>query len=163
MAEAKKQTTEKKKGGALGWLSFVFGLAVAAAFFGATMAVIVAGMLPTIVALITDRSPQKHQAIAISVLNFAGVLPFIMDLWSGGRGMAGAMAILMEPTAWFAMYGAAGIGWAIYTYVPKVIGLYTTQRAEAGIATRRALQKRLVARWGEKVTSTKHISTLEEH
>src|SRR3546814_226432 len=39
-------------------------------------------MAPTWVAYITDRSRDKHLGITVGMLNFAGTLPAIIDLWT---------------------------------------------------------------------------------
>ncbi|MGE3770168.1 MAG: hypothetical protein AB7G06_04375 [Bdellovibrionales bacterium] len=150
-----------KNGGKMGMITFVVGLALACAFFGSTMLLVFAGMLPTIVAMITDRSAQKTAGIAISVMNFGGVLPFIISLWQRGASMSEAVKMLADPFVWLVMYAAAGIGWGIYTYVPKIVANYVALRAQTGIAIRQQLQQQLLNRWGERVSSDKPISKLE--
>jgi hypothetical protein len=164
MAETPKADgkDKSKKGGAIGWIGFIFGLAVAAAFFGATLLLVFIGMLPTLVAVITDNSRQKNSAIAIGVLNFAGVLPFVIGLLGDGGNLADAVKLLLDPTTLMVMYGAAGIGWAIFNYVPKSVATYTTLRAQSGIAARQNLQKQLIERWGQRVASDKPIGALEK-
>src|SRR3546814_3862268 len=39
-------------------------------------------MATTWVAYITDRSRDKHRGITVGMLNFAGTLPAIIDLWT---------------------------------------------------------------------------------
>jgi len=151
----------EKKGGMLSVLGFITGLALACALFGGTMVIIVAGMLPTIVALITDRTQQKTGAIAISVLNFAGVLPFIISLWHEGGTTTDAVKILAQPVSWLVMFGMSGVGWVIYNYVPKMVAGFVASRAQSGIAARQDLQRALIERWGPRVTSDKPIDTLD--
>src|SRR3546814_11322315 len=50
-------------------------------------------LAPTWVAYITDRSRDKHLGIAVGMLNFAGTLPAIIDLWTRGQSHQTAMLL----------------------------------------------------------------------
>jgi hypothetical protein len=148
--------------GKMGVFGFLIGLALACALFGGTMLIIVGGMLPTIVSLMTDRTPQKSGAIAISVLNFAGVLPFVITVWNAGGTTTDAVKVMAQPMNWLVMFGMAGVGWFIYNYVPKMVSTFVASRAQAGIQARQDLQRALIDRWGPRVTSDKPIYELEK-
>ena len=50
-----------------------------------TVLLLVVGMAPTLVAFfIVDRHPSKYTTRAVGYLNFAGCLPYAIDLWRGG-------------------------------------------------------------------------------
>lgn len=145
---AKGQPSKATK---LGWLSLFIGIALASAFFASTSLLLVVGMLPTLVAFATDRSRGKYAAISMSVLNFAGVLPFVVNLWRAGEGLGAAVHALTQPFTWFVMYGAAGIGFAIFHYLPKFIATYVAFRAQGQLGTLQGLQKKLLEKWGPSV------------
>ena len=72
-------------------------------------------MVPTLVAYIVDRNPLKYPSRTVGYLNFCGCLPYALRLWTGDHSVDAVIGILVDPFAWFAMYGAAAVGWLIYT------------------------------------------------
>lgn len=159
MADAKEEKALKKKGG-IGWFGIVLGLALSGAFLLPTTMIFVAGMLPTLIMAMMDSSPDRRGALAIGILNFAGVLPSMIMLWRQGHTTDTAMRILTDPTNWLVILGAAGAASVIYIYVPKSVALFASLRAQSEISARRALQKKLVERWGEQVSSSKNLGEL---
>lgn len=146
-----KQKTGKGKASQIGWFSLIIGIALASAFFASTSLLIIAGMLPTLVAFATDRTRSKSGALSISVLNFAGTLPFIINLWRSGQGLETAVMMLTQPYTWLVMYGMAAIGWSIYHYLPKFVATYVAYRAQGQLEDMQKLQKKLIEKWGPSV------------
>lgn len=150
-ATAKKGAPKVSKATRFGWMSLFVGVALASAFFASTSVLLFVGMLPTLVAFITDRSPGKMAALSISVLNLAGVMPFVINLWRSGQGLAATFQLLAQPYTWLVMYGAAGIGWSIYHYLPKFVATYVAYRAQSQLSDLQGLQKKLLEKWGPNV------------
>jgi len=108
-------------------------------------------MAPTWVAYITDRSKEKHLAATVGMLNFAGTLPAIIDLWARGQSHPVAMDLIGDVFVWVVAYGAAFCGWVIFGFMPNVVGSYyrmTTQTRIRGLVKQ---QKALIAEWGHAV------------
>lgn len=108
-------------------------------------------MGPTFVAYITDRSREKHLAITVGLLNFAGTLPAIIDLWTRGQSHQAAMDLIGDVFVWVIAYGAAFVGWGIFAIMPSFVGSYfrmTTQTRIHGLVRQ---QKALIAEWGHEV------------
>lgn len=112
------------------------------------------GMLPTIVAYIVDRSPQKYATFCVGGMNFCGVFPFILDLWLGTYTLAAALDILTDVFSLAVMYGLAGFGWALYTAIPPVVVSVLTVITQRRIATLRTSQRRIIEEWGDEVAKT---------
>lgn len=127
-------------------------LAPAALIFLPTTMVLAIGMLPTLVALIVDREPEKYAAITVAPLNFCGVLPWLIKLWRHHHTIDGALALLSDPLTLMVMLAAAGGGWLLYYTVPPVIAALATQRNNAEIKRMQEHQAKLVAEWGADVT-----------
>lgn len=130
--------------------ALALGIPVALLFLPTAM-VLVVGMLPTLVAYVVDRDPDKPAPVAVGALNICGVTAYLIDLWTTGHTLAGAARILGDATAWLVMYGAAAIGWVIYTMIPPLVAMWMAGRARARITVLRERQADLVAEWGAEV------------
>lgn len=127
-----------------------------------TTLVVATLMGPTFVAYITDRSREKHLAITVGLLNFAGTLPAIIDLWSSGQSHQAAMDLIGDVFVWVVAYGAAFAGWTLFAAMPSFVGAYfrmTTKTRIMGLVHR---QKALIAEWGHAVAEGVEVAMTEE-
>jgi hypothetical protein len=108
-------------------------------------------MAPTWVAYITDRSRDKNLAITVGMLNFAGTLPAIIDLWTRGQSHPTAMLLIGDVFVWIAAYGAAFAGWGIFAVMPTVVGSFYRMTTDGRIKGLVKQQKALIAEWGHAV------------
>lgn len=134
-------------------LTLILLLPLALIFLPTTLLLAI-GMLPTVVAVIIDREPEKYAAITVAPLNFCGVLPWLIKLWRGHHTMADALASLSDPLTLMIMLGAAGAGWLLYYGIPPVVAAVITQRNNTEIKRMREHQAKLVAEWGAEVAGT---------
>ncbi|MGF1595018.1 MAG: hypothetical protein ACFCUW_17185 [Kiloniellaceae bacterium] len=110
-------------------------------------------MSPTWVAYMTDRSREKHLAVTVGMLNFAGTLPAIIELWTRGQSHQMAMDLISDVFVWVVAYGAAFAGWTIFAFMPALVGNYylmTTRSRMKGLVK---AQKALIAEWGDAVAA----------
>ena len=119
-------------------------------------------MIPTAVAYVTDRDPDKTAPMTVGGLNFAGVATFLITLWKAGHTMAALNKVLTDPFAWLVMYGAAGLGWTLYYGIPPAVAGLITLRAERRIAQRIEEQRELIALWGTEVNGVIVEEGMEE-
>ena len=117
----------------------------------ATILMIVVGMPPTVVAWIIDRSHQKSATYCVAGMNFCGLFPYIMDLWTGTHSLKAAAAIVTDVFALLVIYGAAAFGWLIFVAVPPVVGTFLTVMSQRRVAQLRTLQRKIIEEWGESV------------
>jgi hypothetical protein len=117
--------------------------------------VIFFGLMPTMVALIIDRSRYRYSWIAVGGLNFAGTAPYLVDMWFGQHTISAAIAILTDPFKLIVMYGAATMGWALCMAFPPIVGTFIDVAAQRKIASLRADQQKLISHWGKEVTGEK--------
>ena len=140
-----------RKGSSSGMMTVLLILLPAGLIFLPSTILLAAGMIPTAVAYVTDRDPDKTAPMTVRGLNFAGVVTFLISLWKAGHTMAALTKILTDPFAWLVMYGAAGLGWTLYYGIPPAVAGWITLRAEARIAQRIEEQRELIALWGTEV------------
>jgi hypothetical protein len=138
----------KKKGGMLTLLLLVIpaGLIVlpTSILFGV-------GMIPTIVAYIVDRDPEKSAPITVGGVNFCGCMPFAIDLWKHQHTIGAVAKLLGDPLSWLTMYGAAAVGWGLYYGIPPVVAGMEVSRAEKRVEVLKQKKVALVQEWGPDV------------
>lgn len=165
MADAKKDNAKKaapKKGGK-GKLGFLLAAILGGGsllFIMPTFVMVAVGMVPTLVALLTDDDKEHSSAIAIGSLNFVGILPFVIDLWIKGQSIATTFAILTQGTTWLVILGAAAVGKLIIFVVPQVTASFTLINAEHRLKLLKENLNSLQAAWGPDVGTTKPLNSL---
>jgi len=157
MAKPKARVVVKKKPAGSGGLMLLGFVALFAAMIlllvsMASLVLVVFGMLPTFVALLIDRSAQRFAFYSVMAMNFAGVFPFLLDLWMGSNSMSLAVDSLTDVFSLFTMYGSAALGWVFYAVTPPIVTTGMTFIAQRRISILRAKQKKLLAEWGDAVT-----------
>ncbi|WP_044560553.1 hypothetical protein [Azospirillum sp. B4] len=116
-----------------------------------TSVLTVIGMVPTIVAWIVDRDPDKPAAVTVGALNICGVMPFCIQLWQHGHTMDYASSLLVQPVTWLVMYSAAGVGWLLYFGIPPLVAGWSVARDQARIRELDEERQALVEEWGVEV------------
>ncbi len=154
---SKRNRNQAGKGRTSSLMTFVW-MAASVAFLvmiaAATMFLLLLGMLPTITALILDRSKQKYAVFCVGGMNAAGLSPYILDLWFGAHSIAAVVDIMTDALSVAIIYGAAAFGWVIYTIVPPVVVSILTIVTQRRVASLRTAQRRIIEEWGEDVTLT---------
>jgi len=110
-------------------------------------------MAPTWVAYMTDRSRDKSLAITVGMLNGAGTLPAIIELWTRGQSHQMAMFLISDVFVWVVAYGAAFGGWAIFACMPTLVGSFYRMTTDTRIKGLVKQQKALIAEWGHAVAA----------
>lgn len=148
-ASAKRKKRAKRSGGGMGTLLFL--LAPASIFALPTALITLIGMIPTVVAHICDRDPDKTAPICVGAINICGILPFVMDLWKHQHTMQAAMKLLGDPFTWLVMYGAAAVGWGFYYLIPPIVTNFEVTMAEGRIESLLKKRRELMEEWGGEV------------
>jgi hypothetical protein len=119
---------------------------------------IVAGALPTVVAVLVDRHPRRYLARTVGAVNVAGVLPGALRVWEAGISFPSLGHVIASPLNWLVMYGAAGLGWLLFFSVPPVVSMFMEMKVEDTTRRLEARAKGLTEEWGEEVTGRKRTS-----
>lgn len=155
--EKGKAGKDRGKGGAG---KIVFALMLFLVPIWPTACLLVPGMMPTLVALVTDRDREKALALTIGATNLAGCLPFILQLWSMGQTFDNAMRLMRDPLTWLIMLASAGVGYVIYTVVPGIVAGIMAGSAAGKIDRLRQNLEELKRVWGPDVATEKKLDTL---
>ncbi|CAO3357778.1 hypothetical protein [Azospirillum melinis] len=139
---------KKKKGGAL---TLILLIVPAALIVHPTTILFGIGMIPTIVAYVVDRDPDKSAPITVGGLNFCGCMPFAIDLWKHQHTLGAVAKILADPLSWLVMYSAAAVGWGIYYGIPPLVAGMEVSRAEKRVEVLKQKKVALVQEWGPDV------------
>ncbi|CAO3430680.1 hypothetical protein [Azospirillum doebereinerae] len=138
----------KKKGG---MLTLVLLIIPAALIVLPTSILFGIGMIPTIVAYVVDRDPDKSAPITVGGLNFCGCMPFAIDLWKHQHTIAAAGKIFTDPLSWLVMFGSAAVGWGLYYGIPPLVAGMEIARAEKRLEVLKGKKVALVQEWGPDV------------
>lgn len=158
---AKKPTKKAKPAGkaaaagggkaGAGRIFLMLGLLCLIPFSIPTLLLLFAGLLPTLVAALTDRSNSRFAWICVGGMNFAGLAPALLKLWFGHHEVTYAILQITDFRTLLLAYAAAAGGWMLYFGAPPVvvtIMLATTKRRAMALE---AQMKRLEAEWGTEV------------
>ncbi|SMF33508.1 hypothetical protein SAMN02982917_1646 [Azospirillum oryzae] len=139
---------KKKKGGGL---TLILLIIPAALIVLPTTILFGIGMIPTIVAYVVDRDPDKSAPITVGGLNFCGCMPFAIDLWKHQHTIGAAAKVFADPLAWLVMYTAAAVGWGLYYGIPPLVAGMEVTRAEKRVEVLKQKKVALVQEWGPDV------------
>ncbi|MCR9219140.1 MAG: hypothetical protein NXI21_02830 [Alphaproteobacteria bacterium] len=151
---------KKAGGGGVRALSLVIAIILVVLFFDSVI-VLAAGMIPTGVAYLVDRRPQRYAARTVAWMNLAGCLVVVLDLWDGGGSIDRAIELLLDPVNWVIMFGSAGFGWVIYFTLPPIVSGYLALSQEMRLKDLAKKQKSLEKEWGEEVRKSAPLDRLE--
>ena len=116
-----------------------------------TFVVVAVGLVPTLLAVFVDMRTGRREALCVGTLNFAGVLPFIGNLWTTEHSVKRALVVLNDPFAWLVMFGSAGAAFALLALMPKVVRKVVDSFSERRLARIKDRQSRLIKEWGSEI------------
>lgn len=108
-------------------------------------------MMPTMVVFVVDGSPGRKFVVTVGMMNLAGSVPALAELWSQGQSFEAAFDGMSNVFSWAGALMASGIGWLIYWIMPPIISNYQGIASKTQVLALRAKQKKLIATWGEEV------------
>jgi hypothetical protein len=154
---AVKDGKGKKKPRSMGGKQILFVVMMMLIIIWPTACLLLPAMLPTLVALVTDRDREKALALTIGATNFAGILPFILQLWQMGQIFDNALKLMHNPMTWFFPLAGAGVGYVIYTIVPGFVATVMAGTAGGRVARMLSNQEELKRIWGPDVATDKQF------
>ncbi len=110
-------------------------------------------MIPTLVAMVIDKHPQKTAWLTVGGMNLAGTIPAWMTLFDMGHTTPAAFQLIAEPMTVIMSYGGAAVGWLLYHNITPVVAGIILGRNERRLKAIDLRQKELVKKWGSEVTA----------
>ncbi|MCC7305222.1 MAG: hypothetical protein IT558_03070, partial [Alphaproteobacteria bacterium] len=86
----------KKSAGMKGQMIMIFMIIVSVVFLPTSVMLFI-GMMPTLVAIVADRSRKKTKAVTVGAMNLAGCAPFLLRLLEQGHDLRNALEIVSDP------------------------------------------------------------------
>ena len=125
----------------------------AAALMAPIAIVMVAALVPSVVARIVDTSPNRYLTLTVLGLNLVGSLYFVHRVLAMGSSLEVVALVLQDSIGWLAALSGAGCGWLLYLAVPPLIA--KAAEAQSAMRLRRVHrdQTQLINEWGEVVAA----------
>ena len=123
-----------------------------------TVMVLLVGMIPTFIAFATDRRKEKYKTVSVGSLNFVGVLPLLVTLWTKDHSFDMGFSVLSDPFNWLMVLGASSAGWTIFLVAPSLVSIFLQARIELSVDRLKKRQTKLVEEWGEGVSGDRRSS-----
>ncbi len=125
----------------------------AAALMAPIAIVMVAALVPTVVARIVDSNPNRYLTFTVLGLNLVGSLYFVHQVLTKGNSLEVVVMVLQDSIGWLAALSGAGCGWLLFVAVPPLIAKMA--EAQSGLRLRRVHrdQTQLINEWGEVVAA----------
>lgn len=152
MAKSKEQKRKKSK---LRVILYIVGFIVLIVLLSFAAVLFMLGMLPSFVANYADTTKDRNHVRIIAACNFSGVLPYLAQLYKKGEITSDAVnALLLNPTVWLVMYGAAAFGWLLVWFFPRAVHFVLNLVQDTSVKGLRDKQQQIVDEWGLEVETT---------
>ena len=132
---------------------FVIGLMTLAIISLPTVLLIFFGLMPSIVAMVIDRTEGRYATFCVLGMNLSGLFPFLTDIWFQVHTTDMAIRIMTNVFNLLIIYGSAGFGWMLYMALPPVITTFLSSMSQRRVAVLREKQAQIIEEWGESVTT----------
>jgi len=125
----------------------------AAALMAPIAIVMVAALVPSVVARIVDSSPNRYLTFTVLGLNLVGSLYFVHQVLALGNSLEVVAMVLRDSIGWLAALSGAGCGWLLYIAVPPIIAKMAEAQSVLRMRRVHKDQAQLINEWGEVVAA----------
>jgi hypothetical protein len=132
---------------------FILGLITLAIISMPTVLLIFFGLMPSIVALVIDRTEGRYATFCVLGMNLSGLFPFLMDIWFQVHSTDMAIRIMTDVFSLLIIYGSAAFGCMLYMALPPVITTFLSAMSQRRVEALREKQAQIIEEWGESVTA----------
>ena len=114
-----------------------------------TMIILVAGMLPTVMAALFGGLAKRESLPCLALLNLAGVIPVVMKLWHDDHSIETALVLLQDVYQWGLMLSGAVVALFVMWAAPQVVRGMLDARAWTEVLRIDSRRRKMVVEWGE--------------
>lgn len=115
--------------------------------------VLVAALLPSVVARLVDSSPGRYLTFTVSSFNLVGALYFVNQMLAMGNSLDVVWRVLQDSIGWLAALSGAGCGWLLFLAMPSLIAKMADAQSALRMRRVRRDQSQLISEWGELVAA----------
>lgn len=150
----KKNSEAAKKRGQLSWKMrlFMIVLCLLGIVFLPTTLILMAGLLPSLVSLLTSTRNVGPRTSTVFAMNLAGVIPFVFKLWDGTNDFEASFEIISNLRYVSVMYLAAAFGYMIDWVVTGLMSSFLYQKGMNRMKSIKKRQDKLIEQWGVEVS-----------
>jgi hypothetical protein len=139
-------------------LLITFGIIALIPFSLPTVMVLFCGLLPTLAAAVGERGGSRYAWLCIGGLNFAGLAPWLFQLWFGHHTIDYALNEITSLRLYLSAYGAAAAGSLLYLAMPPVVTAIMTANSKRRAMAHAVKQRKLVEEWGDEVGTSEETA-----
>ncbi len=115
--------------------------------------VLVAALVPSLVARIVDATPGRRLTFTVLSLNLVGSLYFVHRLLTMGNSLDVLPIVLQDSVAWLAAFSGAGCGWLLFLAMPPMIAKMAEAQSALRLRRVRRDQTQLTHEWGQVIAA----------
>jgi hypothetical protein len=130
------------------WIFIILASCFLVFLMPAIFALVLVGMVPTWIAGFVERHGVSRVQVT-AALNFAGVLPFMGQLWAADGSLRELMQLAGSVYTWAVVYGSASMAIAYLWVGPHVAAMYLDFKAARYVHFYEKQKTALVADWGD--------------
>lgn len=116
--------------------------------------VLVAALVPSVVARIVDSGPGKFLTLSVFSMNLVGSLYFVHQVFTLGNDLSVVSVVLRDSIGWLAAFAGAGCGWMLFAAMPPMFAKMAEAQSALRMRRVRRDQAQLVEEWGKVVTGS---------
>ncbi len=163
MTQKKKKKQEGMMERSNPFFLFIFLLMVMLVgfIFTSSVMIVLIGMVPTFVAMISDRDADRCLSYCVMLCNICGVIPFVIENIQSGMTMTSGLSILQNPINIIIMMAAAGLGWTAYYVIPSLTISLAQSRDQSKLHYLRQRFFDLREDWGAAIPDSELINSTQ--
>lgn len=128
-------------------LSFPLAIILKMGFF-----FLIIGMMPTLLTIVSLRTPRMYIISTIGAFNFAGIFPDLLSITVMGGQWQTVVDRLSDISIWISAYGAALLGLGIVWLSPAIALQAMDLHYRGRVRQLENIQKKMEEEWGPGIT-----------
>ena len=152
MAKEKPAKAAKPdKAGGMAWL-IIWPIVIMMSAVFPPLAILVAGMVPTLVARFVDPHPERALTVCAGAGNAVGCIYWLLvSVLHQQTDWGYVSGLLMQPMTWLVLLGTTGAGWGLWLVVPPLVATQVTRHQQTMRAKLVRAQEKMAKEWSQGI------------